>query len=126
MMNWFKKLILLILVDLLEKQIITLTVGDETPDITNLAIAAALNTKWDEVKAETPSITGWAAITAATTVEDEIHEISGFVKKTDYYGEIKDIKDKYFITSDYKKLKSNLFNTKIKEKNLLNLILLIL
>ena len=41
-------------------------------------------------------------------------------KKTDYVAKISDIETKYFTTSDYNKFMSEILNTKIKEKGLVN------
>ena len=41
-------------------------------------------------------------------------------KKTDYVAKILDIETKYFTTSDYNKFMSEILNTKIKEKGLVN------
>ena len=42
------------------------------------------------------------------------------MKKADYDAEIKDIKDKYFTTSDYNKFTNNILDAKITAKRLVN------
>ena len=46
--------------------------------------------------------------------------ISDLVKIADYDAEIKDIKDKYFITSDFNKFTNNILHAKIAAKKLVN------
>ena len=53
-------------------------------------------------------------------IKGEILSITGLVKKTVYNTKISDIEFKYFITSDYNKFMSNVLDTKIKEKKLVN------
>ena len=63
-----------------------------------------------------PSITNLATTAALTTVENKIPNISDLVKKADYDAEIKDIKIKYFTTSDYNKSTNNTFDEKNSKK----------
>ena len=42
------------------------------------------------------------------------------IKKSDYDAEVKDIKNKYFTTSDYTKFTNNIFNAKITGKTSVN------
>ena len=61
----------------------------------------------------------------ATTValiagENKIPKVSGLGKKTDYDAEIRDIKDKYFTTSDYEKFTNNMPDVSITAKKLVN------
>ena len=53
-------------------------------------------------------------------IKGEILSITGLVKKTVYNTKISDIEFKYLITSDYNKFMSNILDTKIKEKKLVN------
>ena len=53
-------------------------------------------------------------------IKGEILSITGLVKKTVYNTKISDIEFQYFITSDYNKFMSNILDTKIKEKKLVN------
>ena len=43
-------------------------------------------------------------------------DVSGLVKKTHYNTKISDIQQKQFTTTDYNKLKSEVFHAKIKKK----------
>ena len=63
-----------------------------------------------------PSISGLATTTALTVVENKIPNISDLVKKADYDNETKDIKDKYFITSNDNKFTNNILDAKIRAK----------
>ena len=81
-----------------------------------LTYTAALNTKINEVKNKIPSITNLATTTALTAVENKIPNVSDLVKKTDYDAEIKDIKNKYFTTSDYNKFTNNILDAKTAKK----------
>ena len=53
-------------------------------------------------------------------VENKISSASGLVKKSDYDAKIIDIGRKYFTTPDYNKFTSNIFDAKIKQKELVN------
>ena len=92
----------------------------EIPSITNLATNASLDAKINEVKCEIPSITNLATTAALTTVENKIPNISDLLKND---AEIKDIKIKYFTTSDYNKSTNNTFDEKKQQKSyLMNLV----
>ena len=97
-----------------------LEVKNEIPSIINLATNASLNAKTNEVKGEIPGITNLAAAAAFTTVENKIPNFSDLVKKADYDAEIKDIKNKYFTTSDYNKFMNNILDEKIKADKLVH------
>ena len=66
----------------------------------------------NEVEDEIPSIINLATTAALTTIENKIPNASDLVKKADYDAEIKDIKSKYFTTSDYNKLTNNMLDEK--------------
>ena len=61
-----------------------------------------------------------ATTAAFTTVENKIRNVSDLVKKTNYNAEIRDIKEKYFTTSDYNKFTNNILDEKITSKKLVN------
>ena len=86
----------------------------------NVATYPALDAKINKVKGEIPSITNSATTTALTTVQKKIPKFSDLVKKSDYDAEVKDIKNKYFTTSDYNKFINNILDAKIMRKKLVN------
>ena len=90
------------------------------PSITGLATIASLNAKINEVKVAIPTIANVATTSAYTTVENKIPNVSDLVKKADYEEEIKCIKNKCFIRSDYNKFTNNIFDEKITVKKLVN------
>ena len=49
-----------------------------------------------------------------------IPDVSDSVKKIDYDSKIKDIGEKYFTTFDYNKFTSDILDSKIKQKELVN------
>ena len=51
-------------------------------------------------------------------VENKIPGVSGLVRKTDYDAKIKDIEGTYFSTVDYNRFASEIFDAKIKQKEL--------
>ena len=51
-------------------------------------------------------------------VENKIPDVSGLVRKTDYDAKIKDIEGTYFSTVDYNRFASEIFDAKIKQKEL--------
>ena len=85
---------------------------DKIPSITNLATNSALNANINEGKDQIPRIINITTAAAPTTVDNKIPNVSDLIKKADYDAEIKDIKNKYFITSDYNKLANNILDTK--------------
>ena len=85
---------------------------------TNLIKYASLNAKINQVKNEIPSITNLATTTAFTVSENKIPHVSDLVKNADYDAEMKDIKNKYFTTSDYNKFTNNILDAKITTKKL--------
>ena len=82
-----------------------------------LATNYAFNAEINKIKGEIPRITNLATTAAFTTVGNKIPNVSSLIKKSDYDAEVKDIKNKYFTTSDYTKFTNNVFNAKITEKN---------
>ena len=58
--------------------------------------------------------------TSISEVKNKILSVSGLIKKTDYDAKIKDIEGKYFFTADYNKFTSDIFDVKIKQKELVN------
>ena len=96
-------------------------IEDKIPNITNLAAAAALNTKINEVKNEISSITNLAINTVLINVKNKTPNVSDLVKKkVGYDAEIKFIKNKYFNTSNYNKFRNNIFDAKIAQKKIVN------
>ena len=73
------------------------------PGSIHLATSATLNANIKEVKGKIPIITNLATTATLTAVENEIPNVRDSVKKADYDAEIKDIKNKYFTTSDCNK-----------------------
>ena len=101
-------------------------IEDKIPDISNLATKSNLNTKINEVKNEIPSITGLVTTSALTAVENKIPDTSNLVKKTDYNTKVTEIEkkltdhnhDKYITTTEFNKLATDAFNTRIVQANL--------
>ena len=71
------------------------------PGINGLVTAAVLDTKFGEI-------------------EHKIPDVSELVKKEDYDAKITEIEGKYFTTADYNKFTSNILDSKIKQKELVN------
>ena len=99
--------------------IIPCEVKNKICSTTNITTNASLHAKIN-VKTKVPSITNLAATGAITAVENKIPNVSDLVKKADYDAEIRDIKDKYFTTSDYSKFANNILDAKISAKKLVN------
>lgn len=76
--------------------------------MSGLVTIAALNTKVEEVKNKIPDVTGL------------------LVNKIVYQAKISDIEGKYFTTYDYNKSTGEILDTKLKQKNLANILILIL
>ena len=68
------------------------------------------NAKTTEIKAEIPNIAGLATISALHAVKNKIAIVSGLFKKTDYDAKISDIEAKYFTTSDYNTITSEILD----------------
>ena len=62
------------------------------------------------------SIINLTTTAVLTTVENKTPNVSNLVKKADYDAEIKNIRHKYFNTSDYNKFKNNILDAKITAK----------
>ena len=61
-----------------------------------------------------------ATTAALTTVGNKTTKVIDLVKKADYDVEIKNIKNKYFTTSDYKKFTNNILDANITTKKLVS------
>ena len=95
-------------------------VKSELTSITNQPTNASFNAKVNEVKGEIPSITNLVTTAALITFENEISNVVDLVKKANQHAQIKDIKDRYFTTSDYNNFKNNILDEKMTAKNLVN------
>ena len=92
-------------------------------DISGLARKTALTT----VENRIPSINNLATKTELNTVENKIPSISGLIKKADYDTKITDIEnkdnnhnhDKYFATSEFNTVATNVFNSRLAQANLI-------
>ena len=103
-------------------------IDDKIPDINNLATNTSLNAKVSEVKDEIPSITNLTTTAALTAVENEIHNVSNLIKKTDYNTKINenekitdydhDDHDKCITTEKFNKLTAENFPTRLSQANL--------
>ena len=71
------------------------------PDVSGLVTTTVHNTKISKVKKKKPVV-------------------SGLVKKTGYDAKISEIEGKYFTASGYNKFSSDILDTKIKQKELVN------
>ena len=71
-----------------------------------------------------PDVSGLMTTTVVNTkigkVEKKIPNFSDLIKKADYNAKISDIEENYFTTSEYIKFTSKIFETKIKEKELVD------
>ena len=99
---------------------------NKIPDTSYLVKKTDYNTKITELENKIPDISNLATKTALTTV-DKIPSISNLVKKTDYDTKITEIEkkftnhkhDEYITTSEFNKLATNVFNTRIAQANLI-------
>ena len=80
------------------------------------ATNAALNAKINEVKNKIASVTSLATTTSLMLLKIEC--LTLVIQEID--PEVKDIKDKYFTTSDFNKFTNNLFDAKTTAKKLVN------
>ena len=90
-----------------------------------------LKTKYDadklKLENKIPDISNLATKTALTVIENKIPSVNNLVKKTDYNTKITDIEnklnnhnhDKYIDTSEFNKLATNVFNTRLAQANLI-------
>ena len=90
-----------------------------------------LKTKYDadklKLENKIPGISNLATKTALTAIENKIPSVNNLVKKTDYNTKITDIEDKlnnhnhdkYTDTSEFNKLVTNVFDTRLAQANLI-------
>ena len=99
-------------------------VDKKAPGISALVTTTVLHTKIGEVESKIQNVSGLVTTVAFNTkigeVENKIHDVSGLVNKTNHNSKISDIEIKYFTTSDYNKSTSEILETKIKEKRLVD------
>ena len=67
-----------------------------------------------------PCINNLPTTTECTAVEIKTPKVSDLVKRANYDAEIKDVKDKYFRTSDYNNITINILDSKITTKRLVD------
>ena len=67
-----------------------------------------------------PRITKLATTAGVTTVENKIPNVSYRVKKADYDAKTSEVENKHFTTSGYNKFTSNILDTRITQKKLVN------
>ena len=72
--------------------------------------------KISEIKGEIPITDGLLTTAASNAVDNEITDFSDLVKKTNHAAKLSDIESKYFTTSDYNKLTSNILDTNVIKK----------
>ena len=81
-----------------------------------------LKTKVNNLEKKIPDGTNLVHINQYNTdkqnLEKKIGDVDGLVQKTDYEAKIKDIEGKYFTNADYNKYISDIFDIKIKQKEL--------
>ena len=85
-----------------------------------------LNTQVSKIESKIPNITGLVTNSALTAVENEIHDVSNVLKKTDYDAKILDIEnkvndhdhDEYITTSEFNKLTRESFKARLVQANL--------
>ena len=106
----------------LEKE--TRNVDKKVLDVSALVTATLLYTKIGGIKNRTPDTSGLVTITVFNTkigeAENKIPDVSVLVKKMDYNTKVSDIEGKYFSTPDNNKFTRKIFETKIKEKGLVD------
>ena len=99
-------------------------VENKMPDIIGSVTTTVLNTKIGEVQDKFLVVTNLVTTNVLETtikeVEDEDPNFSDLVKKRDYDAKISDIERKYFTTPDYNKFTSDIIDTKIKQKELID------
>ena len=98
-------------------------IENKIPNISNLATKTLV----DKVENRIPDINNLATKTALTVIENKIPSVSNLVKKADYNTKVTEIenklnnhdRDKYIDTSEFNKLASDVFNTRIAQANII-------
>ena len=78
------------------------------------------DTKITDSLGKIPIITGLVTTAALAAVEKKIQNVSDLVKKTKYDAKVSEIYIKYFNRSDYDNFTTDILNTKIKQKELVD------
>ena len=78
------------------------------------------DTKITDILGKIPIITGLVTTAALAAVEKRIQNVSDLVKKTKYDAKVSEIYIKYFNRSDYDNFTTDILNTKIKQKELVD------
>ena len=78
------------------------------------------DTKITDILGKIPIITGLVTTAALAAVEKKIQNVSDLVKKTKYDAKVSEIYIKYFNRSDYDNFTTDILNTKIKKKELVD------
>ena len=78
------------------------------------------DTKITDILGKIPIITGLVTTAALAAVEKKIQNVSDQVKKTKYDAKVSEIYIKYFNRSDYDNFTTDILNTKIKQKELVD------
>ena len=78
------------------------------------------DTKITDILGKIPIITGLVTNAALAAVEKKIQNVSDLVKKTKYDAKVSEIYIKYFNRSDYDNFTTDILNTKIKQKELVD------
>ena len=78
------------------------------------------DTKITDILGKIPIITGLVTTAALAAVEKKIQNVSDLVKKTKYDAKVSEIYIKYFNRSDYDNFTTDILNTKIKQKELVD------
>ena len=115
-MNWLKKLIPLVVVDLFWNSTKKLDLENKIPHIVGIVKKQIKRLLEDKI----PSITCLANTAALNAFENKIPNVSDLVKKKEYDAKISDIEKKCFTTCDYSTFMSRILDAKIKEKDLVN------
>ena len=85
------------------------------------------NAKLTELENKIPDSSNLATKTALTAIENKIPDVSSLFKNTDYIKKITDIEnklnnhnhDKYIDTSEFNKLPTDVFNSRLAKANLI-------
>ena len=78
------------------------------------------DTKITDILGKIPIITGLVTTASLAAVEKKIQNVSDLVKKTKYDAKVSEIYIKYFNRSDYDNFTTDILNTKIKQKELVD------